>query len=420
MNVSGVDKSFLRLLPDFATSKSEVMIDSEFIYNMPICLHPKEKYLQITNLSEITGFNDFTIVSPESLADAFKARVLADGGTFEAYNCLVNFLDYNYKIEIVNCSEETLKDITDNVFVEPFVDSFGVQQFAFEIQPIQNDFYFTKCYLKISFDDFDTVLYSNGFYVTAEEENKTFRLDYKNYSYYQGTSYDVAEYYQSIRLFGYFNQPLTKEEVKIYTQLNGQVRRSRPIQSIEHKYNIDLIDTFTFERLSNALNSQAVYLNGVRFQTIDNVQSEERQGKSNMFSTSFKGQFDYADVYVDNYQLIAPFDVTSYFPNSLYAYFPTICNFTFNYNLSEIIYVKLWNYSTETLIANLEPTGFVDNVTNNIDMFVNTFGKFYFTLKAKDELGDILEITNKDRLTFEIATNPDYNFIHYTTDYFIE
>lgn len=417
MNVSGVDKSFLRLLPDFATSKSEVMIDSEFIYNMPICLHPEEKYLQITNLSEIAGFNGFTIETPEMIADAFKSRVIADGGTFEAYNCLLSTLPYNYKIEIVNCSEETLKDITSSVFIEPFVDSFGVQQFAFEIQPILEDFYFTKCYLKISFDDFDTVLYSNGFFVTAEEENKTFRLDYKNYSYYQGTSYDVAEYYQSIRLFGYFNQPLTKEEVKIYTQLNGQVRRSRPIQSIEHKYNIDLIDTFTFERLSNALNSQAVYLNGIRFQTIDNVQSEERQGKSNMFGTSFKGQFDYSDVYVDDYQLIDAFDVTSYFPNSIYSEFPIICNFTFNYNLSEIFYVKLWNHTTETLIANLTPTGFIDNVTNNIDMFVDSLGTYYFTLKVKNELGDILEITNKEKLKFQIA-NPDYRFLHYSDDYF--
>ena len=418
MNVSGVDKSFLRLLPDFANSKSEVMIDSEFIYNMPICLNPQEKYLQITNLNEITGFNGFTAETPKIIADAFKARVIADGGTFEAYNCLVDFLQYNYKIEIVNCNEETLKDITSDVFVDAFIDSFGVQQFVFEIQPIQEDFYFNKCYLKISFDNFDTILYSNGFFVTAEEENKTFRLDYKNYSYYQGTSYDVAEYYQSIRLFGYFNQPLTKEEVKIYTQLNGQVRRSRPIQSIEYKFNIDLIDTFTFERLSNALNSQVVYLNGVRFQTIDNVQSEERQGKSNMFSTSFKGQFDYSDVYVDNYQLIAPFDVTSYFPNSIYDSFPVICNFTFNYNLSEIIYVKLWNYTTNTLIANLEPIGFVDNVTNNIDMFVNRLGTYYFTLKVKNQLGDILEVKNKEKLKFQIA-NPDYRFAHYSDDYFI-
>lgn len=415
MNVSGVDKSFLRLLPDFATSKSEVMIDSEFIYNMPICLHPQEKYLQITNLSEITDFNSLLLETPEMIADAFKARVIADGGTFEAYNCLLSILPYNYKIEIINCSEETLKDITSSVFIEPFNDCFGVQQFAFEIKPIQDDFYFTKCYLKISFEDFDTILYSNGFFVTAEEENKTFRLDYKNYSYYQGTSYDLAEYYQSIRLFGYFNQPLTKEEVKIYTQLNGQVRRSRPIQSIEHKYNIDLIDTFTFERLSNALNSQAVYLNGVRFQTIDNVQSEERQGKSNMFGTSFKGQFDYADVYVDNYQLIDNFNYTELYPLGAYGQNnpPTTFKATFNRLIQSVEYIELWNKSPNVKITDLNPTISGNEINGLLSLGV---GSYYILFKVTSVYGEVIEVNNKNIWYFNVQLG-DYSSTHYTNDY---
>ena len=408
-----VDKSFLRLLSDFSLAKSEIMIDSEFIYNAPICLHPQEKYLQITNfnnLGELVPYN------PETVVNDFEDRVLSDGGTFEAYNCLLELLQIPFKAELIDCKENVLLDITDKVFYTSFNDINNASQIAFEIQPIENDFYYEKCFLRLNFDDDNTSFYSNGFYVTAEDENKTFRIDYKNLGYYQGISYDKLDVYQSIRLFGYFNQPSTKEAVTIYTQLNGEVRRSRPIQAIEYKYNIDLIDTFTFERLSNALNSQIVYLNGKRFQTIDNVQSEERQGKSNMFATSFKGQFNFNDTYEDTYQLIDPFDVISYFPNSIYTYFPILCNFTFNYNLTEIIYVKLWNYTTETLIANLVPTGFVNNVTNDIEIFVNTLGKYYFTLKVKNEFGEYLEITNKEKLKFEVA-NPDYSFIHYTNDY---
>lgn len=408
-----VDKSFLRLLTDFSLAKSEIMIDSEFIYNAPICLHPQEKYLQITNfnnLGELVPYN------PETVVNDFEDRVLSDGGTFEAYNCLLELLQIPFKAELIDCKENVLLDITDKVFYTSFNDINNASQIAFEIQPIENDFYYEKCFLRLNFNDDNTSFYSNGFYVTAEDENKTFRIDYKNLGYYQGISYDKLDVYQSIRLFGYFNQPSTKEAVTIYTQLNGEVRRSRPIQAIEYKYNIDLIDTFTFERLSNALNSQIVYLNGNRFQTIDNVQSEERQGKSNMFATSFKGQFNFNDTYVDTFQLIDPFDVISYFPNSIYTYFPILCNFTFNYNLTEIIYVKLWNYTTETLIANLVPTGFVNNVTNDIEMFVNTLGKYYFTLKVKNQFGEYLEITNKEKLKFEVA-NPDYSFIHYTNDY---
>jgi hypothetical protein len=411
--VGVVDKSFLRLLTDFSLAKSEIMIDSEFIYNAPICLHPQEKYLQITNfnnLGELVPYN------PETVVNDFEDRVLSDGGTFEAYNCLLELLQIPFKAELIDCKENVLLDITDKVFYTSFNDINNASQIAFEIQPIENDFYYEKCFLRLNFNDDNTSFYSNGFYVTAEDENKTFRIDYKNLGYYQGISYDKLDVYQSIRLFGYFNQPSTKEAVTIYTQLNGEVRRSRPIQAIEYKYNIDLIDTFTFERLSNALNSQIVYLNGNRFQTIDNVQSEERQGKSNMFATSFKGQFNFNDTYVDTFQLIDPFDVISYFPNSIYTYFPILCNFTFNYNLTEIIYVKLWNYTTETLIANLVPTGFVNNVTNDIEMFVNTLGKYYFTLKVKNQFGEYLEITNKEKLKFEVA-NPDYSFIHYTNDY---
>jgi hypothetical protein len=413
--VGVVDKSFLRLLTDFSLAKSEIMIDSEFIYNAPICLHPQEKYLQITNfnnLGELVPYN------PETVVNDFEDRVLSDGGTFEAYNCLLELLQIPFKAELIDCKENVLLDITDKVFYTSFNDINNASQIAFEIQPIENDFYYEKCFLRLNFNDDNTSFYSNGFYVTAEDENKTFRIDYKNLGYNQGISYDKLDVYQSIRLFGYFNQPSTKESVTIYTQLNGEFRSSRPIQAIEYKYNFDLIDTFTFERLSNALNSQIVYLNGNRFQTIDNVQSEERQGKSNMFATSFKGQFNYNDNYVDTFQLIDPFDVISYFPNSIYTYFPILCNFTFNYNLTEIIYVKLWNYTTETLIANLVPTGFVNNVTNDIEMFVNTLGKYYFTLKVKNEFGEYLEITNKEKLKFEVA-NPDYSFIHYTNDYLI-
>lgn len=290
-----LDKSFLRFLQSFSDAKNEVMIDSEFIYTSPICLHPTEKYTQITNLPYL---EDFEITNATQIANDFQSEVISDGGTFEAFNCLVEFLNQDAKFELIDCCENVLLDITDKVDYLPFIDSFFKQQIAFTINEIEEDFYFNTCYLRFSIAGY--TFYSNGFYVTAEEENKTFRLDYKNVGYYQGISYDKVDIYQSIRLFGYLNQTTTKDSVTIYTQLNGKVRRSRPIQGIEKKYNIDLIDTFTFERLAVALNSQILYLNNVRYQTIDNVQSDERHGKSNLFSTSFNGQFDYADLYYGN------------------------------------------------------------------------------------------------------------------------
>ena len=411
-----VDKSFLRLLTDFSLAKSEIMIDSEFIYNAPICLHPQEKYLQITNfnnLGELVPYN------PETVVNDFEDRVLSDGGTFEAYNCLLELLQIPFKAELIDCKENVLLDITDKVFYTSFNDINNAPQIAFEIQPIENDFYYEKCFLRLNFNDDNTSFYSNGFYVTAEDENKTFRIDYKNVGYYQGISYDKLDVYQSIRLFGYFNQPSTKEAVTIYTQLNGEVRRSRPIQAIEYKYNIDLIDTFTFERLSNALNSQIVYLNGNRFQTIDNVQSEERQGKSNMFATSFKGQFNFNDVYTDENQIAPIFNYISLYPLGNYSISntPDRVKCIFNYNIYNFEYIKLYDFYNDNLIKNYDLNSFLNNIFQSEDTF-SEIGKYYVTFKCTSIKGDVLEVNDKNIWNFTIQ-NPDYSSTHYTNDYLI-
>jgi hypothetical protein len=410
-----LDKSFLRLLPDFAQAKSEIMIDSEYIYTAPICLHPKEKYVQITNLDAISGFN---LYNPTTIAEQFRARVILDGGTFEAFACLTEFLNTNFTAELIDCCGNVLKDITSNVFYTAFTDINGVAQLAFEIFPIQEDFYFKTCFLRLSFPDFETTLYSNGFHVTAEDENKTFRLDYKNIGYYQGISYDQVEVYQSIRLFGYFNQPSTKDEVTIYTQLNGQVRRSRPIQGIEYKYNIDLIDTFTFERLANCLNSQIVYLNGKRFTDVDNVQADERQGKSNLFSTSFKGQFNYKDTYSEENQIAPIFNYVTLQPLGNYVIDekPTSYIATFNYFIESVDYVKIWNFDTDTLIEDLAFSYSLETIEENLPDL--PLGKYYITFKATSIWNEVLEVTDKNIWNFTIQ-NADYSSTHYTNDYLI-
>lgn len=410
-----LDKSFLRLLPSFSDAKNEVMIESEFIYNAPICLHPNERYLQITNLPQIQGFASY---NPTQIVTDFQNEVTADGGTFEAFDCLVELLNFETIVEIIDCAGNVLKDISDRVFFNFFNDINNTPQFAFEILPIQEDFYFKNCYVRISI--LDTILYSNGFYVTADEENKTFRLDYNNNGYYQGISYDKVDVYQSIRLFGYFNQPSTKEEVKIYTQLNGKVRRSRPIQGIEYKFNIDLIDTFTFERLSNALNSQIVYLNSVRFNTIDNVQSEERQGKSNLFSTSFKGQFDYKDKFIDSNQIASDFNITQFYPSGILnvSYTPDHSFAYFNYNIENIEYFNLYDFNTNELIENLSTNNVGNNYHESIIVTTLGIGKYYFNLKATSIFGEVLEITDKNTLNFEVR-NADYSSTDYSNNYFI-
>lgn len=296
MNLDTLDKSFLRLVTDFSVAKSEMMVNSQYVYKDTIVISPSEKTLQISNSLTSIAFDDSYIVS------------------------------------LVDCSDNVILDITDKVYINEFQDHNGIFQIGFEIAPILQDFYFQRLYLRFEHTGSDLVLWSNSFICT--DNVQSVRLDYKNYSYYQGVSYEIANFYQSIRIAGYFNLPSSKDSTKITTLINGDIRRSRTTQALEYTYNIDAIDTFAFDRLMVALNSELVYIDGVRFVTSENVQSDERQGMSNQFATTFKGQFVATEKYVASFQIAPKFAVIDYYPKGLYT-LATISNeisLTFNYD----------------------------------------------------------------------------------------
>ena len=128
------DYSFLRLKTDFSKAKSDMMVDSEYFFNWGICLHPLETYLQTTNSDTSIAFNE------------------------------------SYKVELINCKGDILKDITEKVYIHEFQDNNGIYQISYEILPIQEDFYFERLYLKFTHTTSDLVLYSNSFYLTDERE----------------------------------------------------------------------------------------------------------------------------------------------------------------------------------------------------------------------------------------------------------
>lgn len=364
------DFSFLRLKQTFAEAKSDFMADSEFFYNGGICLNPKENYLQTTNA-------DFNIAFDES-----------------------------YKVELINCKGEVLKNITENVFIHEFQDNNGVYQISFEILPINEDFYFQHLYLKFTHTTSELVCYSNGFYLTAENEKDTFRLDYKSYRNYKGTNYVLADYYQSIRLFGYFNGISEKKDTKVYTEVNGRLRKSRVIQSFEYAYNIDYIDTFTFERLAIALENDLVYINGFKAEVIETLTAGERIAKTNLFDCNFKTQLDKSEIYTDDFQIADPFRYFSLSPLSVFTDSPTAGSISFNYPIiggSNII--KLYNYDTDVLIANIN-TILTTNKKADFTLSSLAIGKYYFLFDSNAFLSNFGEVSiaNKDIWSFEIAS----------------
>ena len=379
------DFSFLRLNTNFATAKRDEMQESEYFYNGGICLHPLEKYLQITNSLTDIAFDD------------------------------------SYKVELINCNEEVIKDITSRVFITEFQDNNGIYQISYEIAPLNEDFYYDTLYLKFTHLDSNLRLYSNRFIVTAEEEKNSFRLDYKSYSIYKGTNYVLADYYQSIRLLGYFNGISENKESKLYTEINGKIRKSRIIQSFEHAYNIEYLNTFVYERLCVALENDLVYLNGTFIEVLGDVSAGERIGKSNLFEANFKVQFDNTQTYTDTYQIAPLLSITNLLPLGAYALasIPTTGKATFNNN---IVYIggklKLYDYSTDILLNEIDVT-----ITDNYFEFtmpILSNGNYYFLFDnlINDVLLQTISITNKEQWKFNIRgadfLGTDFN----NTDFF--
>jgi len=376
-----IDFSFLRLNTSFAIAKSDELIDSEYFYNQTVILHPQEKYLQISNSSVDIAFDD------------------------------------SYTAELINCSGEVLLDITDKVFIVEAQDNNGIYQIAFEIAPIGQDFYYQKLYLKLTQIGGDCIVYSNAFLLTAEEEKNTFRIDYKSYDKYDGTHYNLFNYYQSIRLQGSYILPIPKEDSQIYTQLNGVIRKSRVIKSVDKQYAIDAIESLNIESLFSALNSDVCYLNGVRITTVQAPTVGERLGMSNLFPLNFTAGFNYSDTYTDVYQILAPLEFLTKEPLGYYtlATIPSNGESTFNHDItSNGGNIKLYDYDTDVLIDTIGLTG-----TYSFVMPVLPNGNYYFLTEViTDIYGQTIQITNKEDWKFTISDG-DFDVADFSsTDYF--
>ena len=375
------DYSFLRLKTDFSQAKSDMMVDCEYFFNWGICLHPQETYLQTTNSDTSIAFNE------------------------------------SYKVELINCKGDVLKDITEKVYIHEFQDNNGIYQISYEILPIQEDFFFERLYLKFTHTTSDLVLYSNGFYLTAEREKETFRLDYKSYRNYKGTNYVLADYYQSIRLFGYYNGIAEKKDSKVYTEINGNIRKSRVIQSFEYAFDIDYIDTFVYERLAVALENDLVYINGIKAEVLETLSAGERIAKTNSFEATFKCQLINSETYLDTFQIAPTFNYTNLTP--IYAYtlatIPTIGIATFNYDLLSAN-CSLYNYDTDVLIANLTITITDNEFSFNMPILAN--GNYYFLFNSVSSYGDGLNLTDKDIWSFTIS-EAFYDEDYYDETYYL-
>ena len=380
MNIDTLDKSFLRLVTDFSVAKGEMMVSSQYVNKDTIVISPTNKFLQISNSLTNIAFDD------------------------------------SYIVELVDCTDNAMLDITNKIYINEFQDINGIYQIAFEIAPIQTDFYNKNLFLRFKHTGSDLILWSNPVLVT--DNVQTIRLDYKNYSYYQGTDYSRANYYQSIEIKAFYNLPNPKVNTKITTLTNGYIRRSRTTQALEYSYTIESIDTFTIDRLMVALNSDIVYLNGVRFKVSENVQSDDRQGMTNQLPSTFKGQFEANDTYIADYQIAPPF-VGVYNPLGKRRFplpDPLPATATFNYDLQTVNNVRLY-FNDSLLLSNIF-TNILDNVFS-FDLSGLSNGEYYVLFEATSALGQTFT-ANSSTWTFSIQEGhyniSQYNNLQYFTN----
>jgi hypothetical protein len=138
-----------------------------------------------------------------------------------------------------------------------------------------------------------------------------------------------------------------------------------------------------------------------------------------MFATSFKGQFNFNDVYTDENQIAPIFNYISLYPLGNYSISntPDRVKCIFNYNIYNFEYIKLYDFYNDNLIKNYDLNSFLNNIFQSEDTF-SEIGKYYVTFKCTSIKGDVLEVNDKNIWNFTIQ-NPDYSSTHYTNDYLI-
>ena len=319
-----IDYSFLRLrdnLQDAINLSESPSIEFEYVGQ--IQLLPNETYLQITN-------------SPTSINLSSWEAHLVDA-----------------------CGVEVL-DITSNMFITNFIDSNGRSQIVWEF--INKFEYWTKP-LSIRFTETSNGLtwFTNLFVSTAYESELTVRFDYKNNKYHYGTEYERANFYQSIRLQAYFDNPVEDISVEAYVQITTD--REVPYRATyvdKEQYLLHDVDGFTKKRVNRLLRSNEIYVtnNGSSYRVTNTapLESEKRELDSNIQTLEMVLNPFYEDTFDFDFQIFEGFLLTSMYVEDNGSYTPATvdADLTMTFNLGMTLNtggISIWNSLLGTLIV---------------------------------------------------------------------
>ena len=293
-----IDYSFLRLKDNIsdAFNIGDSPVTTHFFYN-PIQLLTNKSYLQITNFEN--GIS----------------------------------LDSDCEVFIVDCYNNVLADITNNVFISEFITN-GVNQCKIEYVNLGVDFYREPVLIRFSMLSSDAEFWTNPINITDYQSERVAFLKYKNYDDFAGIGYTNANVWQSISLSMYFDIPIDDTETEDYFQISrNNTISARALQKLFEQYKIEQINRFTFDRLNVLLKHELIYLESIRVTNKPVVSSSERLGDSNYFETDVTVAKNYSDVSPYEFQIFEGLVLSEFNPFGLYLTGYTIEAMSFDGNV---------------------------------------------------------------------------------------
>ena len=214
---------------------------------------------------------------------------------------LLNPTEWYTQISNVDLTGQTLKLIDCNGIELQDVLFFTDEKY-FEFTILNT--YYQEVRLKVTIDNIDYI--SNPF--VCYESQDTLRLDYK-----------YKDYYQSIRLNGYFTSVENESNVSTYVKETGTKLSGFSTITVKKKYNFDRISNHVFLATNQALAFPTVYANFEKITDKPLLKGGEIEGRTNEFSSELQGCVDIDDVYNFELQIAPRLVLTIAQPQGLYT-----------------------------------------------------------------------------------------------------
>jgi len=391
-----MDYSFLKLYDSMSGSLNDNKFkDANLLYQTSIQLFPDEAYLQITNY---------------------------DGGIS---------LGFDSDVFVVDCFDNVLADITNNVFIDQFVDVNGFTQCKIEFVNLNVDFHGRKVMIKFKINSSDAVYYTKPIKISHKESVRTYRFDYTSNRNMEGISYVNAVAYQSIRLALKFTGYSNNSEVGEYYQIStGNNISTRFLRKMGENFIAQNIDIFTFERLQEVFMHDIIYIDGKRLTNKPILEPQEQIGNTDLIKANFTAYLNESDTYEYEYQVFDGLVLSNYNPFGLYITGYQIEALSVDANINiELLTGSLRVYdSSDTLIYDFNESDMVINSNNQLKIISTGTpveflpnGTYYVNLDAGlvTGLGVLNEaITDSTTWTFTIADG-QFNRLQFNNSQFL-